>query len=299
MSAKPNVKVSGEVAKAEAARKKKRELAEAEVLKSAELRKMYTKDLLRQKGQDQALLDLWWERGADVVTIRRSQSEDGERAAYGKKSIPNLAIALGFDPRAFYTAADFHVIFEGDNRARMRFFKDLKSQHNVELSWTHVETVIRGVGPSVKDLADPTFKDMITMAAANDLSVAGLKKELHRRFRLKRDRARRLDVYAALGQLTKLIDGFNEQFQPKVTQLIDTIGDDPSALADPSNLLIKLTNLQNDSMSVDQAVLSCRTALLGKISMIEQYVRTLRDEEAAAAAAAVPEEPAPSAEPDR
>lgn len=272
----PTVKVPSEVLKKNKIDTERRKKAEAQVNGDTFLRKLWARDKKRQETTDKGTLDLWWERGNDVLSIRRKTDEesdegtDGTRAKYGDRAVTLLANALGLESRAFHRAADFVNLFDESVDKKEKFFSKLARDHGAEAQpkWTHVELMLKYTAPTHKDKLGELYSDLLTTVARENLSTRAFGDMLKKRFKANRAPKRRMDARLALRQLESALDKAVEAIVPAVNTSVDTIGDDVSEVIDPQAVnqavqlvLSKVTDLAGVLADADQR-LSARSAQL-------------------------------------
>lgn len=280
----PTVKVPSEVLKKNKLDTERRKKAEQQVNGDTFLRKLYARDKKRQETTNKSTMDLWWERGSDVISIRRKTDDeseadqaDGVRSRYGDKAVALLANALGLEPRAFHRAADFVNLFDESVDKKEKFFTKLTRDHGVEASptWTHVELMLKEVSPTHKDKLGEMYGDLLTTVARENLSTRAFADMLKKRFRANRAPKRRVDARLALRQLEAAIDHAVSKVGPAAILAVDMIGDDVSEVIDPQAvnqavllLLSKVADLASVLSDADQK-------LTAKSADLREHIATL------------------------
>lgn len=277
-------KVSSDTAKEAAKKKEKQQKAIASVMDDSLLRRLLAREQKRCERADKSVIDLWWERGEDVLSVRRAanpKDSDG-RAGYGTRGVALLALAVGLEPRAFDRAADFVAMFEEDRDKQTEFFKKTKEKTEFDLSWTHVETLLKVVSPSHKDLTDPLYHELLELAAQHHLSSRAFEKELDKKFRMNRDRKRRIDQTSALKQLERSLDSAIEACKRTLDLAVETLGDNPSEVIDPQAVSTLGRQVSSKMNTLIQTLTEGEVSLNQRLGELARYVRTLRDDAPAA-----------------
>lgn len=277
----------------------KRKKAEQAIMADKTLVKYYGRDKARQDKANKSALELWWERGKDVISIRRSAvSKTDEQAdvlpsGVGQKSVTLLAHALGLEPRAFNRAADFALLFDEDDDKREKFFSKLSREHGAENvpTWTHVETMLREVTPSHKDKLDELYPSLLTAVASEGLSVRAFSDMLKKRFRANRPPKRRMDARLALRSLELALTKTVETLGQASKIAVDSIGDDPSEIVDPQAILVALQIVLSKVGDTAALLSDTEQQLLRRSRSVQDYVASLTPATPPATEASAPDAP--------
>lgn len=282
-------KISGKVNKSAVQRQKEQDEALTQVLANPALKAIYEKEKKRSLENETNSIELWWERGVDVVDMVRGANGDSDRAAYGEAAIPKLAAALGMEARVFYRAKEFVSVFEENRNKQTKFFTSLKKTYGAMPSWTHVEEALKQIKPSKRENAVECVQEALTMAAEHQLSVREFRDQLKIQYAPKKAK-RKLDAFAALKQLEGFVTATNETLKTRAELLKDTIGTDLSEITDPVNMLQRLQNLNTGWMTLEQQVMDQQASINQLITRFRARINEIRvaeqQQEAAAAASA-------------
>lgn len=296
------VKVPSEVLKKNRVDVEKRKKAEQAVMADRTLVKYYGRDKARQDKANKSALELWWERGKDVISIRRSSAAKTEDesdvlpAGVGQKSVTLLAYALGLEPRAFNRAADFALLFNEDDDKREKFFSKLSRDHGAENvpTWTHVEVMLKEVAPSHKDKLDELYPGLLSTVASEGLSVRAFSEMLKRRFRANRPPKRRMDARQALKSFELALIKTVETLGQTSKLAVDAIGDDPSEIVDPQAILQALQIVLSKVGDTAALLSDAEQQLLERSRSVQAYVASLTPSAPPAGEASVPDVANPS-----
>lgn len=314
----PTVKVPSEVLKKNKIDTERRKKAEALVSADTFLRKLFARDKKRQETTNKSTLDLWWERGNDVISVRRKTAEEadtgdeeaGGRAKYGDKAVTLLANALGLEPRAFHRAADFVNLFDENTDKKEKFFSKLARDYGAEAqpTWTHVEVMLKEVTPTHKDKLGELYGDLLTTVARESLSTRAFGDMLKKRFRANRLPKRRMDARLALRQLEAALDKAAAAIAPAVNTAVDTISEDVTEVVDPQAVSQAVLLVLSKVTDVAGVLADAEQRLSARSGQLQQHIASLAPageppapdapgEDHAQPAAGEAETPAPSPEP--
>ena len=279
------VKVPSEVLKKNKIDTERRKKAEALVSADTFLRKLFARDKKRQETTNKSTLDLWWERGNDVISVRRKSAEEtdaadeaaGGRAKYGDKAVTLLANALGLEPRAFHRAADFVNLFDENTDKKEKFFSKLARDYGAEAqpTWTHVEVMLKEVTPTHKDKLGELYGDLLTTVARESLSTRAFGDMLKKRFRANRLPKRRMDARLALRQLEAALDKAAAAIAPAVNTAVDTISEDVSEVVDPQAVSQAVLLALSKVTDVAGVLADAERRLSERSVQLQQYVASL------------------------